>query len=271
MTAVPPVDAAPSGATLGGRDVQVTGVGHRYLGGDVVALERVDLAIEAGSFVSIVGPSGCGKTTLLQIIAGFLRPTAGAVLVGGTPVVAPGSDRGVVFQHPTSLYPWLTVRGNVELGMRLRRVPKRDRRERAMAELDRVGLADMADRRPYELSGGMQQRCQIARVLANDPDVMLMDEPFGAIDALTRERLQDELRQLWAATGRTVVFITHGVDEAVLLGTRVLVMSPRPGRIVLDLPVGFSRSERPTTELRADPEFVATVQQVRAAITEESR
>ncbi|MET0577422.1 MAG: ABC transporter ATP-binding protein, partial [Ilumatobacteraceae bacterium] len=112
---------------------------------------------------------------------------------------------------------------------------------------------------------------QIARVLANDPDVMLMDEPFGAIDALTRERLQDELRQLWAATGRTVVFITHGVDEAVLLGTRVLVMSPRPGRIVLDLPVGFSRSERPTTELRADPEFVATVQQVRAAITEESR
>ncbi|MET0325376.1 MAG: ABC transporter ATP-binding protein, partial [Ilumatobacteraceae bacterium] len=189
------------------------------MGGDVVALERVDLAIEAGSFVSIVGPSGCGKTTLLQIIAGFLRPTAGAVLVGGTPVVAPGSDRGVVFQHPTSLYPWLTVRGNVELGMRLRRVPKRDRRERAMAELDRVGLADMADRRPYELSGGMQQRCQIARVLANDPDVMLMDEPFGAIDALTRERLQDELRQLWAATGRTVVFITHGVDEAVLLGT----------------------------------------------------
>jgi ABC-type nitrate/sulfonate/bicarbonate transport system ATPase subunit len=270
VTDGPPVDGTRPDATVGGRDVRLVGVGHRYAGGDLVALERIDLDIEAGSFVSIVGPSGCGKTTLLQIVAGFLRPTVGAVSVGGRPVVAPGSDRGVVFQHPTSLYPWLTVLGNVELGLRLRRVPKRERRARAMEELDRVGLADVAERRPYELSGGMQQRCQIARVLANDPDVMLMDEPFGAIDALTRERLQDELRELWAATGRTVVFITHGVDEAVLLGTRVLVMSPRPGRVILDLPLAFSRSTRPASDLRAAPEFVATVQRVREAITEAS-
>jgi ABC-type nitrate/sulfonate/bicarbonate transport system ATPase subunit len=260
-----------STATVTGRDVVLRGVRHTYpsRAGDVVALDGVDLRIEPGSFVAIVGPSGCGKTTLLQLVAGFIHPTAGTVAVGGAPVAAPGPERGVVFQHPTSLYPWLSVRGNVELGLRLRRVARPTRRARAMAELARVGLADVAERRPYELSGGMQQRCQIARALANDPDVMLMDEPFGAVDALTRERLQDDLRRLWLDTGRTVIFITHGVDEAALLGSRVLVMSPRPGRIVADLDVDFSRSSMSNDAIRADPAFTATTQRIRAAIHSE--
>ena len=161
------------------------------------------------------------------------------------------------------------MRGNVELGLRLRHLRRAERRQRAIAELARVGLADVAERRPYELSGGMQQRCQIARALANDPDVMLMDEPFGAVDALTRERLQEELRQLWLATGRTVIFITHGVDEAVLLGSRVLVMSPRPGRVVLDVDLGFARSTATNDEIRADPAFTAAAARIRAAIRDE--
>jgi len=255
-------------ATVTGRGVELRGVGHVYpsRAGDVVALEGVDLLIEPGSFVAVVGPSGCGKTTLLQLVAGFIHPSVGAVSVGGVPVTGPGPERGVVFQHPTSLYPWLSVCRNVELGLRLRRVPRANRRARALAELERVGLADVAERRPYELSGGMQQRCQIARALANDPDVMLMDEPFGAVDALTRERLQDDLRRLWLATGRTVLFITHGVDEAALLGSRVLVMSPRPGRIVDDLELGFSRSASTNDEIRSDPDFAAATHRIRAAI-----
>lgn len=257
--------------TGGGRAIRLSAVRHVYptAQGDVVALDGVDLTADAGAFVSVVGPSGCGKTTLLQILAGFFPPTSGVVEVGGAPVSGPGPERGVVFQQPTSLYPWLNVSENVALGLRIRGVPKSQRQARALEELERVGLTEFADRAPYELSGGMQQRCQIARVLANDPDVMLMDEPFGAVDALTRERLQVDLNALWRATGRSVLLITHSVDEAVLLGSRVIVMSPRPGRIVLDLPVGFAASGAALADVRSDPEFASTTHRVREAIVDQ--
>lgn len=264
--------AATHGAALQERTpaVRLAGISHSYrssTGDDVRALADIDLTISPAEFVTVVGPSGCGKTTLLQLIAGFIRPTSGEVRVGPTSVTAPGRDRGVVFQHPTTLYPWLNVRENVELGLRLRRISRAERRARALAELEQVGLADVAERRPYELSGGMQQRAQIARALANDPDILLMDEPFGAVDALTREQLQEQIRELWKATRRTVVLITHSVDEAVLLGSRVLAMSPRPGRIVLDEQLAFSALPKPNSELRADPEFVAAAHRVRDTIT----
>jgi NitT/TauT family transport system ATP-binding protein/taurine transport system ATP-binding protein len=246
--------------------VVLDGVAHRYRGrgAEVQALAPADLEIAAGEFVAVVGPSGCGKTTLLQLIAGFLTPTDGVVTVGGERVTAPSPDRGVVFQQ-ANLYPWLSVRKNVELGPRLGGVPRAERRRIAERYLALVGLGDFAEAAPYELSGGMQQRCQIARVLANDPAIMLLDEPFGALDALTRERLQDELHRIWLGSGKTAFFITHSVEEAVYLGTRVLVMSPRPGRIVLDAPVPFPAGER-TAALRATPEFVAFRERVAGLI-----
>lgn len=215
--------------------VELVGVGKTYdtASGHTVALQPTDLTVEPGEFVSIVGPSGCGKTTLLRLIAGFEEPTEGTVTVGGRQVTQPSADRGVVFQAPT-LYPWLTVRGNVEFGPKVSGIGKRERRDRAQELLELVGLGDFGDKRPYELSGGMQQRAQIARVLANDPAIVLMDEPYGALDALTRERLQADLLKLWREAGKTIVFITHSVEEAVFLSTRVLVMSARPGRVIID-------------------------------------
>jgi len=250
----------------GDHTVLLRGVAHRYRGrdADVQALAPLDLEIGAGEFVALVGPSGCGKTTLLQLLAGFLTPTEGAITVGGMPVTAPSPDRGVVFQQ-ANLYPWMTVRGNVELGPRLRGVARAERRRIAERYLELVGLSEFGGAAPYELSGGMQQRCQIARVLANDPAIMLLDEPFGALDALTRDRLQDELHRIWRGSGKTAFFITHSVEEAVYLGTRVLVMSPRPGRIVLDEPVPFDAGAR-TAELRATPAFVAFRERVAATI-----
>ncbi|WP_214105739.1 ABC transporter ATP-binding protein [Acrocarpospora catenulata] len=224
--------------------VRLTGVSLTYgarggllrpRGTRVAALRDIDLEIGAGAFLVIVGPSGCGKSTLLRLIAGFAPPTTGEIAVSGAPVTGPGPDRGVVFQQPR-LFPWLSVRRNVEFGLRMAGLPAARRRERAMELLGLVGLADVAGQRPYELSGGMQQRAAIARALAPDPAILLMDEPFAALDALTRERLQEELRRIWQATGKTVLFVTHSVDEAVYLGTRVIVLSRRPGRIVLDQP-----------------------------------
>jgi ABC-type nitrate/sulfonate/bicarbonate transport system ATPase subunit len=240
------------------------GVRHVYRGRDrdVPALELGDLEIAAGEFVALVGPSGCGKSTLLSLIAGFLRPTEGRIVLDGEPVAQPGPERGVVFQQP-ALYPWLSVRENVALGPRLRGAGRSERRALADRWLELVGLADFANAAPYELSGGMQQRCQIARVLANEPRVMLLDEPFGALDAITRERLQDELHRIWRGTGRTALFITHSVEEAVYLGSRVLVMSPRPGRVVFDEPT--PDGER-TTTLRTTPEFVAFRERVAARL-----
>ncbi len=250
--------------------VVVSGLEQQFQARDgaVQALDQIDLVIEPGEFVTLAGPSGCGKTTLLRLIAGFGQPTTGTIQVGGHPVVGPSAERGVVFQRPT-LYPWLDVQANVALGPRLRGVPKAERLQIADRYLELVGLHDAGRLRPYELSGGMQQRAQIARVLANDPEIVLMDEPFGALDALTRERLQDELLTIWRETGKTILFITHDVEEAVFLGTRVLVMSPRPGRIVFDEPARFSSEHRQIApaDLRSLPEFGALVGRVRDAIS----
>lgn len=256
---VPSVHDAPQ--------ITLTGVTKDFVtdNGDTVhALAAVDLVIEPGEFVCIVGPSGCGKSTLMDMVAGFLPPTSGAVQVSDRVVTGPGPDRGVVFQQP-NLFPWLSVRRNVELGPRLRGTPAGERRALAEHFLTLVGLEQFLERKPYELSGGMQQRCQIARVLANNPEIILMDEPFGALDALTRERLQMELLQIWRQKQNTVLFITHSVDEAIFLGTRVLVMSARPGRVILDQPVALAGPEI-GPELRSLPEFVALRDKVSAAI-----
>ncbi|WP_286954787.1 MULTISPECIES: ABC transporter ATP-binding protein [Corynebacterium] len=205
--------------------IELAGVGKIYesRSGSTVVLEDVNLDIQTGEFISIIGPSGCGKTTLLKIVAGILPYSSGSVTDDGRRVESPSAARGLVFQQPT-LYPWFSVRGNVELAGRYSGKSKKERRERAQYYLDLVNLSDAADRKTYELSGGMQQRAQIARVLAGESPVVLMDEPFGALDALTRERLQDELRRIWLETKRTILFVTHSVEEAVLLSTRILVM-----------------------------------------------
>ncbi|MGW6623170.1 ABC transporter ATP-binding protein [Nocardia sp. NPDC055002] len=237
--------------------VTLTGVSKSYPGpdGDVQVLAPTDLTIEPGEFVCVIGPSGCGKSTLLNILAGFLPPTSGQVRVGDRVVDGPDPDRGVVFQQ-ANLYPWLSVRGNVEFGPKVRGVPKQTRRAQAQRLLELVGLDQLGDRKPYELSGGQQQRAQIARVLVNDPGIVLMDEPFGALDALTRERLQRELLTLWRDRRKTVFFVTHGIEEAVLLGTRILVMGTEPGRVVHDVRPTFE-ADADFATIRALPEFSA--------------
>ena len=254
------------------RPVEIRELRHHFEMQDdrVQALERIDLTIEAGEFVCLAGPSGCGKTTLLRLIAGFMTPSDGSITIGGDPVRGPGADRGVVFQQPM-LYPWMSVRDNVELGPRLRGASKSERADIASRFLELVGIADFGDRRTYELSGGMQQRCQIARVLANDPEIVLMDEPFGALDALTRERLQNELLNIWRETHKTILFITHSVDEAVFLSTRTLVMSPRPGRIVLDESAIFTETDEwnDPDDIRALPAYGALREKVSHAIHSE--
>jgi len=263
-------ETAPSPGAEGEtvRGLRLRGVSHVYRGGvrDVVSLDPLDLDVVAGEFLVIVGPSGCGKSTLLEILAGLIRPTSGDVFIDDRRVVGPSRDRAVVFQQSTSLYPWLTVRRNVELGLRVRNLPRSERRSRADAELARVGLSEFADQWPHELSGGMQQRCQIARALAVDPPILLLDEPFGALDALTRENLQHSLREIWRETRRTVVMVTHSVEEAVLLGTRVLVMSHRPGRVVDDLRFGFVTLNSTVAEIRSRPDFVETCRTLRSQL-----
>jgi NitT/TauT family transport system ATP-binding protein/taurine transport system ATP-binding protein len=232
--------------------------------GPVHALDAIDLNFGAGDFVCIVGPSGCGKTTLLQTLAGFIRPTAGVVTLAGRAIVGPGPDRGVVFQQP-ALFPWMSVMQNAEFGPMVRGIDGPTRRERVENFLRLVGLWEFRNRYPYQLSGGMQQRLAIVRALVNDPMVLLMDEPFGALDALTREKMQEELHSVWRRNQMTVVFITHSVEEAIYLGTEVVVMSPRPGRIVERLKVGFSRTSGDRDSIRAikaSAEFIATREQV---------
>ena len=208
------------------RDVQKT---YRSLqGADYPALEHFSLDIEVGEFFCLLGPSGCGKTTVLKMLAGFEHPTAGQILMEGRPVAGASRDRGVVFQGDDSLYGWLTAVENVEFGLRMRRVPKAERSERAMRYLELVGLRGQEQKYPAELSGGMKQRIQIARVLANEPKMLLMDEPFAALDAQTRSLMQAELANIWRATRTTVLFITHDIDEAVTLGKRIGVMRAGP-------------------------------------------
>ncbi|MFI6325367.1 ABC transporter ATP-binding protein [Nonomuraea sp. NPDC050556] len=230
-------------------------------GGTFTALDRVSLDIE--EFVTVVGPSGCGKSTLMNIAAGLVSPTSGRVAVDGEEVHGPGPDRGVIFQQ-YALFPWLTVRGNVEFGLRLAGMPRARRREVAEHYIDLVGLSDFADALPKTLSGGMKQRCAIARAYAVDPKILLMDEPFGALDALTRVQLQDQLLRTWSSDRRTVMFITHDVDEAVYLARRVVVMAARPGRIqqVIEVDLPYPRTE----EIRLSPEFAAIRNQVWHAV-----
>jgi NitT/TauT family transport system ATP-binding protein len=228
----------------------------------VVALDGIDLEISDSEFLTILGPSGCGKTTLLNIIAGFEQASAGDVRLDGETIFKPGPDRGVVFQE-YGLFPWLTVEQNIEFGLRERRVRKAERRARVRQQIASVGLSGFEHRYPQELSGGMRQRVALARVLVNDPKILLMDEPFAALDAQTRTMMQQELLRMWSAERRTAVFITHNIEEAILLGDRVVVMTARPGRIkeivAVDLPrprdvtsVEFNAIRRRVAELLED-------------------
>jgi taurine transport system ATP-binding protein len=199
-------------------------------GGSVQALQDVSLDLKAGELMSVLGPSGCGKTTLLNIIAGFLTATNGQIILNGEKVNGPSAERGMVFQQG-ALFEWMSVRDNVGFGPKMKGVRPSDARETVDHLLDIVGLQDFKEKAIYELSGGMQQRVALARCLANDPDVILMDEPLGALDALTREKMQSLVLKLWKETGKTIILITQSVEEALLLGERLLVMAPRPGRI----------------------------------------
>ena len=223
--------------------IQINGVGQvfRTTGADVVALDDVSMDIKPGRFVVLVGPSGCGKSTLLMMLAGLRQPTSGNILINGAPILEPDPNRvGVVFQE-ASLFPWLTAEENVEFPLALRGVAKGERRGKAEDMLKLVGLEGFGKRHPHELSGGMKQRVSIARGLVQDPPVLLMDEPFAALDEQTRMTMGDELLRIWAATGKTVVFVTHSLTEAVYLADEVAVMSARPGRIVDHLQVALPR------------------------------
>jgi NitT/TauT family transport system ATP-binding protein len=212
--------------------IQVRGLSRTFVaaGRETPALLGIDLEVAEREFVCLLGPSGCGKSTLLNIVAGFLRPSAGEVLVGGRPVTGPGADRGVVFQEYV-LFPWLTVAGNVEFGLQLKGTPAAQRRAIVARYLELVGLSPHAEKFPVQLSGGMKQRVAIARALANNPEIILMDEPFGALDAQTREVLQDELGRIQRVEHKTVLFVTHSIREAVYLADRIVVMTSAPGRI----------------------------------------
>lgn len=211
-----------------------------YAGEHTPAIQDLSLEIEEGEFVTIVGPSGCGKTTLLNIVAGFIPPTAGDVTLNGRRVQGPGPDRGVVFQT-FALFPWKTVLDNVGFGLKMRGVARADRDRTAREYIALVGLQGFESRYPHELSGGMQQRAGVARVLANDPEVMLMDEPFASIDAQTRMTLQEELGRIWETTRRTILLVTHDVEEAVFLATRVVVLTACPARVRAAVPVDLPR------------------------------
>ena len=208
-------------------------------GSSVQALEKVSLTLQKGELLSVLGPSGCGKTTLLNILAGFLAPTSGQVTLNGKRVTGPSAERGMVFQQG-ALFEWMSVRQNVDFGPRMKGMEKRARDQITDHLLETVGLQDFKEKAVYELSGGMQQRVALARCLANDPQVILMDEPLGALDALTREKMQGLVLKLWKDTGKTVVMITHSVEEALLLGERLVVMAPRPGRIFKEYRLPFA-------------------------------
>jgi len=240
---------------MSGKAIRLAGVSKTFASrtGAIDAISSVDLTIEAGSFVAVVGPSGCGKSTLMRMIGGLIQPSTGEIEFGGSPVIGPRTDTGIVFQK-ANLAPWHDVLGNVALQIRLRKLDWTAYEERAIELLRSVGLGDFMNKLPYELSGGMQQRASIARALVHSPDVLLMDEPFGALDALTREQIRLDLEHLWVRDRMSVLFITHSIDEAVLLADRVIVMTPRPGTIEQILEVNIPRPRR--LAARHDPEFI---------------
>jgi sulfonate transport system ATP-binding protein len=230
-------------------------------------VEQASLEIEPGEFVCLLGPTGCGKSTLLNSLAGFVRPTVGSVRIDEREVLGPGPKRGMVFQHH-SLFPWKTVERNVAFGPMMAGLDREQAQERARRFLGLVGLAAFADHYPHMLSGGMQQRVGIARALANYPSVLLMDEPFGALDAQTRTMMQESLLALWSEFGNTVVFVTHDVDEAIFLGGRVVVMSASPGRLIADIRVPLPRPRDPAVSTA--PEFIEIKRRCLALIREET-
>jgi NitT/TauT family transport system ATP-binding protein len=236
-------------------------------GAPVKAIEAVNLEIPSGQFVALLGPSGCGKSTLLNVIAGFVPATRGEVTLDGKRIERPGQDRGVVFQQP-ALFPWKTVKQNIALGPRMANLPPAEVERVAAHFMELVGLKRFADHHPDALSGGMQQRVGIARALANNPSVLLMDEPFGALDAQTRELMQENLLKLWEKNRTTLVFVTHDIEEAVYLADRVVLMSARPGRIIADITVALDRPR--TSEVLDSPEFARVKKQCRELIREES-
>jgi len=224
------------------RDVSLT---YETPSGPVVALEDVSFDIAESEFICLLGPSGCGKSTLLNIAAGFLTPTKGEIRIAGKPMTGQGIDRGVVFQDFAQLFPWRTAIGNVAFGLELRGVDKKEREDIALNQLRLVGLEKFARSYPHHLSGGMQQRVAIARALAYNPSVLLMDEPFAALDAMTRDEMQRMLAEVWRETRKTVIYVTHNVAEAVYLADRVIVMSPHPGTVKVDQPIRLDRPRNP--------------------------
>ncbi len=232
-------------------------------GGSVQALKDVSLNLKAGELMSVLGPSGCGKTTLLNIDAGFLAPTEGKMELNEKQISGPDADRGMVFQQG-ALFEWMSVRENVGFGPSMKRMPKADKAEIVDHLLDVVGLQDFKEKAVYELSGGMQQRVALARCLANDPDVILMDEPLGALDALTREKMQGLVLKLWKETGKTIILITHSVEEALLLGERLIVMAPRPGRIHKEYRLPFAEMgvDADLREVKKHPDFAVKREEI---------
>jgi NitT/TauT family transport system ATP-binding protein len=245
----------------GPAQIVVDGVSHMYRpqrGREVLALDQVSLEVANREFVALLGPSGCGKSTLLYLIGGFLPVEKGEIHVDGNAVTGPGPDRGIVFQH-FALFPWKTVRGNILYGLERQGMPRQEREKRAMDFIELVGLTGFEDSYPSQLSGGMRQRTAIARTLAFDPKILLMDEPFGALDAQTRELMQSELLRIWQRTPKTVIFVTHDVQEAVYLADRVAVMSARPGRIKTVIDTKFDKND---PNIHKSPAFVEKVDEL---------
>ena len=245
--------------------IAVRGVSKRFPipNGEVVALKDIDLSIGKGEFVCLLGPSGCGKSTLLNAVAGFSNPSAGTITVEGRTIVAPGPDRGMVFQE-YALFPWMTVAQNVAFGLEIKGMKRAEINARVDELLVMLKLADFRDRFPKDLSGGMRQRVAIARVLALDPPVLLMDEPFGALDSLTRRSLQDELLRIWAQMKKTIIFVTHSIEESIYLADRIVVMTYRPGTIKADIDVNMPRPRDSSTH-----EFNDLKRQLSVLVTEE--
>jgi NitT/TauT family transport system ATP-binding protein len=236
-------------------------------GAPVVALDDVSLEVAEQEFAVIVGPSGCGKSSLLRLVAGLVEPTRGRITLDGIPVTRPGKDRGMVFQSYT-LFPWLNVRDNVEFGLRIGGIPAEKRRHISDHFINEVGLEGFEKAYPKQLSGGMMQRVALARALANDPEILLMDEPFGALDSQTRSLMQELLLQIWEHSQKTVLFITHDIDEAILLGDRVHVMTARPGRIKERVEIDLARPR--SVDLLTSPEFIALKRRIMGLIHDEA-